>query len=81
MASSVTPSGRGGFALKGKGGLIAAGVIVLVLLVGLPAYRLFFLVSVLIGCAVAGGLYLWHELHPVKESDVEDEKHPLGLNR
>ena len=81
MASSETPSGQGKFAIKGKGGLIAAAVIVLVLLVGLPAYRLFFLVSVLIGCTVAGGLYLWHELHPVKESDVEDEKHPLGLNR
>ena len=62
-------------------GLIAAVAVVAVLLVGLPAYRLFFAVSVLLGLAIAGILHLWHKYKPVKEADVSDDRHPLGLDR
>lgn len=48
------------------------------LLIALPAYRWFFLISVLIGLVIAGGLTLWQNLHPIKEHDVET-KRPLGL--
>lgn len=65
----------------GRSGLIAAILVVLVLLIGLPAYRLFFLVSVLLGLGIAGILHLWHKYKPVKEAEVEDDKHPLGLDR
>lgn len=69
------------FSLKGKTSLIAVGAIVAILLIGLPAYRIFFIISVGLGVAIAGGLYLWNKSHPVEEADIEDEKHPLGLNR
>jgi hypothetical protein len=69
---------RSGFSLKGSAGLIVAVVVVTVLLIMLPAYRWFFLVSVLIGFVIAGGLALWHKLHPIEEEDVEP-KRPLGL--
>jgi hypothetical protein len=65
----------------GKTGLIAAVAVVAVLLIGLPAYRLFFVVSVLLGLGIAGSLHLWHKYKPVKETDVHDDKHPLGLDR
>ncbi|MGB8013819.1 MAG: hypothetical protein WCF68_19560 [Terriglobales bacterium] len=69
---------RSGFSLKGSAGLIIAVVVVAVLLIMLPAYRLFFLISVLIGLVIAGGLALWHRMHPIKDQDVEN-KRPLGL--
>jgi MFS family permease len=69
---------RFGFSLKGSAGLIVAGVVVAILLIALPAYRWFFLISVLIGLVIAGGLALWHRLHPIEEQDVEP-KRPLGL--
>jgi hypothetical protein len=70
---------RSGFSLKGSAGLIVAIGVVAVLLIALPAYRLFFLISVLIGLVIAGGLSLWHRLHPIKEPQVEN-KRPLGLD-
>jgi 4-amino-4-deoxy-L-arabinose transferase-like glycosyltransferase len=74
--------GRSGFSLrfnlKGSAGLIVAILVVAVLLIMLPAYRWFFLISVLIGLVIAGGLTLWYRLHPVEEQDVE-HKRPLGL--
>jgi hypothetical protein len=70
--------GRSGFTLKGSAGLIVAIAVVAILLIALPAYRLFFLISVLIGLIIAGGLTLWHKLHPLKEEDIEP-KRPLGL--
>jgi hypothetical protein len=70
--------GRHGFTVKGSAGLIVAIAVVAILLIALPAYRLFFLISVLIGVVIAGGLTLWHKLHPLKEEDIEP-KHPLGL--
>lgn len=69
---------RSGFSLKGSAGLIVAVLVVAVLLIMLPAYRWFFLISVLIGLVIAGALALWHKLHPIKEQDVE-HKRPLGL--
>ena len=65
--------------LKGPIGLIIAIVVVVGLLIGFPAYRLFFLISVLIGVGVAAILYFWHRLKPIREDDIEN-KRPLGLD-
>lgn len=67
------------FTLKGSAGLIVALAVVAVLLIMLPAYRWFFLISVLIGLAIWRGLALWYKLHPLKEEDVSHPKRPLGL--
>jgi hypothetical protein len=69
---------RSGFSLKGSAGLVVAVSVVAILLIAFPAYRWFFLISVLIGLIIAGGLTLWHKLHPIEEPDVEP-KRPLGL--
>jgi hypothetical protein len=66
------------FSLRGSSGLAVTVGVVAILLILLPAYRWFFLVSVLIGLVIAGGLGLWHRLRPIKEQDVE-HKRPLGL--
>ncbi len=66
------------FSVKGSAGLIVAVVVVAILLIALPAYRWFFLISVLIGLVIAGGLTVWHKLHPIEDVDVEN-KRPLGL--
>ena len=71
-------SGSSGLSLRGSAGLIVAVAVVAILLIALPAYRLFFLISVLIGLVIAGGLAVWHRLHPIEEEDVEP-KRPLGL--
>jgi len=63
---------------KGRLGLIVAVVVVLALLIALPAYRWFFLISAGIGIGVALVLFLWHRYKPIKESNVEN-KRPLGL--
>ena len=65
--------------LKGPIGLIIAIVVVVGLLIGFPAYRLFFLTSVALGIGVAAILYLWHRYKPISENDVE-HKRPLGLD-
>ena len=65
----------------GRSGLVAAVAVVAVLLIGLPAYRVFFLISVLLGLVIFGGLQLWYKYRPVKSEDVHDDKHPLGLDR
>jgi hypothetical protein len=69
---------RVGFSLKGSAGLIVAVAVVAILLIALPAYRLFFVISVLIGLVIAGALTLWYKLHPIKDQDVHP-KRPLGL--
>ena len=66
------------FSLKGSAGLLVAAGVIAILLIMLPAYRWFFLISVLIGLVIAGGLTLWHRLHPIEEQDVKP-KRPLGL--
>jgi MFS family permease len=72
------PQPRFQFGIKGSAGLIVAIAVVAILLIALPAYRWFFLISVLIGLLIAGGLTLWHRLRPIKDEDVEN-KRPLGL--
>jgi hypothetical protein len=64
--------------LKGPACLAIALGVVVVLLIALPAYRWFFLISMGIGLAVAGILFLWHRLRPIEEKDLEN-KRPLGL--
>lgn len=64
--------------LRSSAGLVVAVAVVALLLIWLPAYRWFFLISVGIGVVVAGILYLWHKYKPVREEDVE-HKRPLGL--
>jgi hypothetical protein len=59
-------------------GLVIALAVVVVLLIALPVYRWFFVISVGIGLAVAGMLFSWHKLRPIQEKDVEN-KRPLGL--
>jgi len=58
--------------------MVVAVVVVAILLIMLPGYRLFFLVSVLIGLVIWRGLALWYQLHPIKDEDVSN-KRPLGL--
>ena len=69
----------GNFSRKGPIGLIIAVAVVIGLLIGFPAYRFFFLISVVIGVAVAAILYFWHRYKPIREDDVEN-KRPLGLD-
>ncbi len=64
--------------IRGTVALVVAAVIVAATLIWLPAYRLFFAISVGVGILVAGGLYLWHKFRPVGDKDIEN-KHPLGL--
>jgi hypothetical protein len=64
--------------IRGTTALAVATAIVAATAIWLPAYRWFLLISVAIGAAVAGGLYLWHEFRPVRDDDVEN-KRPLGL--
>ena len=75
---SPDSSPRLGLGLRGSAALIVAIAVVAVLLIALPAYRLFFLISVLIGIVIAGGLTLWHRWRPIKEEEVHN-KRPLGL--
>ena len=69
---------RFAFTVKGSAGLVVAVLVVVILLIALPAYRWFFLISFLIGLVIAGGLSWWHKSHPIEEQDVET-KRPLGL--
>jgi hypothetical protein len=64
---------------KGAGALIVAILIVVALLVGFPAYRWFFLISLGIGLAVWGILSFWHRSRPISDRDIEN-KRPLGLD-
>ena len=65
--------------IRGTMALLAAAAIMGVTLLWLPAYRLFFVISVGIGIVVAAILYFWNKFHPVREEDVEN-KRPLGLS-
>ena len=65
--------------VRGMAALLTAALIVAGTLIWLPAYRLFFTISVGFGLIVAGALYLWHRFRPVREEDIEN-KRPLGLD-
>jgi peptidoglycan biosynthesis protein MviN/MurJ (putative lipid II flippase) len=67
------------FSLRSSASLVVAVAVVAILLIWLPAYRLFFLISLAIGAVVAGILHLWSKYRPIKEEDVE-RKRPLGLD-
>lgn len=67
------------FRVKGTTGLLVAGAIVVAVLIGFPAYRVFFGISVGIGVIVAGILYLRNKYRPITDKDVEN-KRPLGLS-
>lgn len=77
MEVSPEPS-KGHRLLRGSAALIVAIALVAILLIMLPAYRLFFLISLAIGLLVAGILYLWGKFRPIREEDV-NHKRPLGL--
>jgi len=64
--------------LKGRAALSVAIGMVIGLLIFLPAYRIFFAISLGIAIIVAAILYFWHKLRPVRIDDVDD-KHPLNL--
>ena len=65
--------------IRGTAALAVAAVIVMATLIWLPAYRLFFAISLVAAVLVAGGLHIWHKFHPVRNEDVEN-KRPLGLS-
>jgi peptidoglycan/LPS O-acetylase OafA/YrhL len=65
--------------IRGTAALVVAAVIIVATLVWLPAYRLFFAVSIVAAILVAAGLHLWHKFRPVRDEDVEN-KRPLGLS-
>lgn len=75
-AEAKNPSNN---ASKTPSGLIVAALIVALVLIFLPAYRVFFGVSVGIGVLVWGILSFWHKYKPLKDEDVHG-KHPLGLD-
>lgn len=64
--------------VRGTAALITAAMIIAIMLIWLPAYRIFLAISVGIGVLVAVGLFLWHKFRPVREEDVHN-KRPLGL--
>jgi hypothetical protein len=65
--------------IRGTAAVLVAAALVTATAIWLPAYRWFLLVSIGIGVVVAGGLYLWHRLRPVRDDDIEN-KRPLGLS-
>lgn len=64
--------------IRGTAALVFAAVIILATLIWLPAYRLFFAISIVAAVLVAVGLQLWHKLRPVRDEDIQN-KRPLGL--
>jgi fatty acid desaturase len=65
--------------VRGTAALITAAMIIAITLIWLPAYRIFFAISVGIGVLVAVGLFLRHKFRPVREEDIHN-KRPLGLD-
>ncbi len=63
--------------LRGRTVLLAVVAGVVALAVAVPVFRVFLLISVPLGGAVAAGLYLWHKKRPIKEP--KDESIRLNL--
>ncbi len=57
------------------GAVFAVGT-VLIFVVGIPLGPWFLLGSVLVGTAVAGGLYGWHKCHPLEIADLHHPPEP-----
>ena len=51
------------------------------LVAGIAAVAVLLVISVFLGFGIAALLRLWHKYKPVKEADVPDDKHPLGLDQ
>lgn len=51
------------------------------LVAGIAAVAVLLLISIVLGFGIAALLRLWHRHKPLKEADVHDDKHPLGLDR
>jgi hypothetical protein len=49
------------------------------LVAGIAAVVVLLVISVFLGFGIAAILRLWHKYKPVKEADVHNDKHPLGL--
>lgn len=65
--------------VKGTTGLFIAAVIMIAVLIGFPAYRVFLGISLGIGILVALLLYLRNKYRPIRDKEV-DNKRPLGLD-
>ena len=65
--------------VKGTTGLVVAVVIMIAVLIGFPAYRVFLGISLGIGIVVALILHLRNKYRPIRDEDV-DNKRPLGLD-
>jgi hypothetical protein len=65
--------------VKGTTGLVIAAVIMIAVLIGFPAYRIFLGISLGIGIVVALLLHLRNKYRPIQDKDV-DNKRPLGLD-
>lgn len=63
--------------LKGILGLLVAVTAVIILLIFIPGYRWFFLISFAVGILVALLLRWWYARKPV---EPENTKRPLGLD-
>lgn len=48
---------------------------------GIAAVAVLLVISVFLGFGIAAILRAWHKRRPLKESDVQDDKHPLGLDQ
>ena len=64
--------------VKGSAALIVAIGTVVALLILLPAYRLFFAISLAIAIVVAAILYFWHKLRPIRPEDFDDNWQRVG---
>ena len=51
------------------------------LVAGIAAVAVLLVISVFLGFGVAALLRIYHKRKPLKEADVQDDKHPLGLDR
>lgn len=65
--------------VRGTAALLTAAAIVVATLIFLPAYRLFFGISLAFGLVIAGGIHFWHKFRPLREEDIHN-KRPLGLS-
>ncbi len=77
----MNPEGPEPATVSAKGKISVAIAVVLVALVSVffPAYRLFFGISVGIGIIVAAILQIRNKYFPVKVQESHDHKRPLGL--